>query len=161
MRSLFTSWIDRRAGLSSPLVRVRATVRARMRTRGDEGWTLIEMLVVISLVMILASMALTQYRNSVQYAKEAALRSNLFIMREAIDQYYADKAKYPDSLETLVSEKYLRAVPEGSDHAAERLGNRSGRARTGRRLTTTTGIYDVKSTAQGTALDGSRFADWE
>src|SRR6188472_2664292 len=84
----------------------------RQRAGSDAGWTLIEMLVVVSLVMILASMALTQYRNSVQYAKEAALRSNLFIMREAIDQYYADKGKYPDSLETLVSERYLRAVPK-------------------------------------------------
>src|SRR6187549_2744700 len=79
--------------------------------RSDDGWTLIELLVVISLIMILASMALVQYRNSITAVKEATLRSQLFIMRDAIDQYYADKGKYPESIQSLVSESYLRAVP--------------------------------------------------
>src|SRR3990172_5120814 len=79
--------------------------------RRDQGWTLVELLVVISLIMILASMALVQYRNSITFAKEATLRGQLFQMRDAIDQYYADKGKYPDSLQTLVSEGYLRSVP--------------------------------------------------
>ena len=61
--------------------------RLLRRSASDRGWTLIELLVVISLVMILASLALTQYRNAVRSAKEAALRSDLFLMREAIDQY--------------------------------------------------------------------------
>ena len=131
----------------------------RQRPVSDAGWTLIEMLVVVSLVMILASMALTQYRNSVQYAKEAALKSNLFIMREAIDQYYADKAKYPDSLETLVSERYLRAVPKDpitkeSDWETVQAEPEPGT------LSTATGIYDVKSVAPGNALDNTRYADW-
>ena len=60
--------------------------RARSRRR-DGGWTLIELMVVIALIMILSTMALVQYRNSVTYAKEATLRSQLFIMRDAIDQY--------------------------------------------------------------------------
>src|SRR5690349_3713878 len=76
------------------------------------GWTLIELLIVISLIMILSSVALAAYRNSVVNAKEATLKANLMQMREAIDQYYADKGKYPDSLETLVSEQYLRTVPK-------------------------------------------------
>ena len=84
----------------------------RRRARPDEGWTLIEMLVVLSLIMILTSVAMTQYRNSVQAAKEGALRSNLYQMRDAIDQYYADKNKYPESLETLVSERYMRSIPK-------------------------------------------------
>ncbi len=84
--------------------------------RGDSGWTLIELLIVISIIMILAALALTQYRNSILYAKEAALNSDLFLMRDAIDQYYADKGKYPESLQTLVSESYLRVDPARSVH---------------------------------------------
>ena len=86
--------------------------RPRADGRDETGWTLIEMLVVLSLIMILTSVAMTQYRNSVQTAREGALRSNLFQMRDAIDQYYADKNKYPESLETLVSDHYLRAIPK-------------------------------------------------
>src|SRR4051812_341740 len=78
----------------------------------DHGWTLIELLVVLSLIMILASLALTQYRNAIVQAKEAAMRSDLFLMRDAIDQYYADKGKYPESLDALVSEHYLRVIPK-------------------------------------------------
>ena len=137
--------------------RVRQLIR---RSAADRGWTLIELLVVISLVMILASLALTQYRNTIRSAKEAALRSNLFLMREAIDQFYADKGKYPDSLDALVSERYLRAVPKDpitdlSDswqtvQADPEPGSVSASA----------GIYDVKSGSNDTALDGSRYADW-
>jgi len=110
--------------------------------------------------MILASLALTQYRNSIRSAKEAVLRSNLFLMREAIDQFYADKGKYPDSLDALVSERYLRAVPkdpitDSSDswqtvQADPEPGSVSASA----------GIYDVKSGSNDTASDGSRYADW-
>src|SRR3954463_2286135 len=81
-------------------------------SRRPNGWTLIELLIVISIIMILASMSLVTYRNSVTLAKEAAVRSDLFMMRDAIDQYYADKGKYPESLQALVSENYLRAVPK-------------------------------------------------
>jgi len=131
----------------------------RQRAGSDAGWTLIEMLVVVSLVMILASMALTQYRNSVQYAKEAALRSDLFMMREAIDQYYADKGKYPDSLETLVSERYLRAVPKDPITKEPNWETVQAEPEPGT-LSTATGIYDVKSVAPGNALDNTRYADW-
>src|SRR6185295_14728692 len=83
------------------------------RFREADGFTLIELLVVISLVMILSSVAMSSYRQSVIAAKEAALKSDLFHMRDAIDQYFADKTKYPDSLQALVSEGYLRAIPKG------------------------------------------------
>src|SRR5438094_70235 len=85
---------------------------AACRLQPDSGWTLIELLIVISIIMILAAMSLATYRNSVTLAKEAALRSDLFMMKDAIDQYYADKGKYPDSLQTLVSDSYLRAIPK-------------------------------------------------
>jgi general secretion pathway protein G len=134
--------------------------RSRSRaSRRDEGWTLIELLVVLSLIMILTSMALTQYRNSVLYAKEASLRSDLFQMRDAIDQYYADKNKYPESLETVVSEHYLRAVPKDPITNATDWQTVPAEAEPGT-VSTTSGVYDVKSNSQDAAIDGSRYADW-
>lgn len=128
--------------------------------KGDRGWTMIELLIVISIILILSALALTSYRNSVTIAKEAALRSNLFVMREAIDQYYADKGKYPDSLQTLVSENYLRAIPKDPiTDSADTWQTEEAEPQPGSN-TAEAGIYEVKSGAGGTALDGSAFADW-
>ena len=126
----------------------------------DHGWTLIELLIVISIVMILAAMALTQYRNSILYAKEAALKSDLFLMRDAIDQYYADKGKYPESLQTLVSDSYLRALPRDPfTNSADTWTTTTADPQPGQ-LSSQTGIYDVKSGSDMNASDGSRYADW-
>ena len=124
------------------------------------GFTLIELLVVISLISILAAMAVVQYRNSIQRTEEAVLKTNLFRMRDAIDQYYADKGKYPSSLDALVSEQYLRKIPDDpftktadswqTVPAEPDPGNPSAEP----------GIYDVKSGAQGQAIDGSNYSDW-
>ena len=128
--------------------------------RRDSGWTLIELLIVITLVMILATLALTQYRGSILAAKEAALKSDLFLMRDAIDQYYADKGRYPESLQTLVSESYLRAIPKDPfTNSADTWQTVNAEPEPGM-TSTTTGIYDVKSGAEGAASDGSRYADW-
>ena len=78
----------------------------------DRGFTLIELLVVMSIMMILASTALAQYKNAIIRTKEAVLAEDLFRMRDAIDQYNADKGQYPDSLDALVSAGYLRRLPE-------------------------------------------------
>jgi general secretion pathway protein G len=137
------------------------TSLSRWRSSARErGFTLIELLVVIALISILAAMAVVQYRNSIQRTQEATLKTDLFRMRDAIDQYYADKGKYPSSLDALVSDGYMRKVPEdpftkSSDSwqtvpAEPDPGNPSAEA----------GIYDVKSGAQGQALDGSNFVDW-
>jgi len=132
----------------------------RQHRRSESGWTLIELLVVLSLIMILASLGLVQYRNSVQTAREATLRANLMIMRDAIDQYYADKAKYPESLSALVSEGYMRAIP------VDKITNSSDTWQTvpapsePGSLAVSAGIYDVKSGSADTALDNSRYADW-
>ena len=80
--------------------------------RGQSGFTLIELLVVLSLISILAAMGMVQHRNSVLKAQEATLKTDLFHMRDAIDQYFADKGKYPASLDALVSDNYLRKIPE-------------------------------------------------
>jgi general secretion pathway protein G len=86
-------------------------MKTRRDTRANEaGWTLIELMVVMSLIIVLSTLALAQYKNSIRQTKEAVLKADLFHMREAIDQYYADKGSYPSSLQTLESEGYLRGV---------------------------------------------------
>jgi general secretion pathway protein G len=128
----------------------------------DRGWTLIELMIVISIVMILAAMSLTTYRNSVRLAKEAALRSDLFMMREAIDQYYADKGKYPEGLQNLVSENYLRSVPKDPfTESADSWQTVEAEPQPGASSNTAEpGVYDVKSGSDGSAIDGSKFSDW-
>src|SRR5215510_13326923 len=91
-----------------------ATVRgsgSKVEQQGAAGFTLIESMVVMSLIVILAGVGVTIYANSVTRAKEAVLKEDLYRIRDAIDQYYADKNKYPSSLDELVSAKYLRAMP--------------------------------------------------
>ena len=138
----------------------RPTLRRWQTSARERGFTLIELLVVIALISILAAMAIVQYRNAIQRTQEATLKTNLFRMRDAIDQYYADKGKYPSALDALVSDGYLRKVPEdpmtkSTDSwqtvpAEPDPGNPSAEP----------GIYDVKSGAQGQSLDGSNFVDW-
>ena len=138
------------------------TSNFKLRTwrRNDHGWTLVELLIVITLIMILASLALTQYRNSITSTKEAAMKSDLFLMRDAIDQYYADKGKYPESLQALVSENYLRTIPvDPFTRSADTWQTENADPDPGS-VSASTGIYDVKSGFDGTALDGSRYADW-
>lgn len=130
------------------------------RRRSDQGWTLIELLVVISLIMILASLAMNQYRTSIRHAEEAALKSNLYRMRDAIDQYYADKGQYPSSLQTLVSEGYLRDVPIDTITKSKETWTTVPAEADPSRPTTDPGIYDIKSGSEATALDGTRYSDW-
>ena len=129
--------------------------------RDARGFTLIELLIVITLITILATMGIVQYRNSVQSTREAILSTDLFRMRDAIDQYYADKAKYPDSLQTLVSEQYLRQLPmdpftESADSwqtvpAEPEPGSTSASA----------GIFDIKSGSElSSPFTGDRYSDW-
>ena len=110
--------------------------------------------------MILAALSMVTYRNSVTLAKEAALRSDLMLMRDSIDQYYADKGKYPDSLQTLVSEGYMRAIPKDPiTNSADTWQTEEAEVQPGS-SSAEPGIYNVKSGDPGTALDGSRYADF-
>jgi general secretion pathway protein G len=116
--------------------------------------------VVISLITILAGMGVVQYKNSVVRAQEATLRTDLFRMRDAIDQYYADKGKYPASLDALVSEGYLRKLPEDPITKSADTWQTVPAEPDPNNPNAEPGIYDVKSGAQGTALDGSSYLDW-
>jgi len=86
-----------------------------MRTRpfkpSQKGFTLIELIIVFTLIGILVGLALPSYQTGTRRAREAVLKENLFILRTLINQYYTDKMKYPASLQTLVDEGYLREIP--------------------------------------------------
>jgi len=136
-------------------------MRTRQLLRGAKGFTLIEVLVVISLIFVLAGMALIQYQNSIRRSKEAVLKQDLFRMRDAIDQFYADKNKYPSSLEELVTEKYLRSIPQdpftGSADTWQTVMSEPDPLNP----SAMPGIYDVKSGSEETALDGTKYSEWE
>ncbi|HTI39207.1 MAG TPA: type II secretion system protein [Vicinamibacterales bacterium] len=130
------------------------------RRRAEAGFTLVELLVVISLISILAAMAIVNYRNGVLRSQEAVLKQDLFRMRDAIDQYYADKGKYPSSLDSLVSDGYLRAVPEDPITKSKDTWQTVPAEPDPNNPSAEPGVYDIKSGAPGTALDGSNYADW-
>jgi len=126
----------------------------------SKGFTLMELLVVVSLISILAAIGLTGYRNSVIIAKEAVLREDLFRLRDAIDQHYADKEEYPASLDDLVSGTYLREIPIDPFTRSRDTWQTTLAEPDPNNPTATIGIYDVKSGSEETALDGSKYSDW-
>jgi general secretion pathway protein G len=129
--------------------------------RGNAGFTLIEMLVVITLIFVLAGMALVQYRTSVTRAREAVLKENLVRLREAIDQFYADKNKYPTTLDELVTEKYIRAVPPDPFTQTTDTWQTVMSEPDPLNPSAQPGIFDVKSGYEGVALDGTNYTDWD
>jgi general secretion pathway protein G len=122
--------------------------------RKRAGFTLIELLVVMAVLAILASMVAPRYLSRVDDARETVLRQNLVGMRTAIDQFYRDKARYPETLDELVVQRYIRAVP--LDPITKRLDSwvlippkEASK-----------GIFDVKSGATQRARDGTDYASW-
>ena len=124
------------------------------------GFTMIEMLMVMTLIVILAGLGMVQYRSSVLRAEEAVLKENLFRLRDAIDQYYADKTKYPGSLGDLVSEGYIREVPKDPMTQSADSWQSTPAEPDANNPASSVGIYDVKSGSDQTALDGTRFSEW-
>ena len=131
-----------------------------VRVRRQDGFTLIELLIVIALITILATMGLVQYQNSIKSTKEAVLSTDLFRMRDAIDQYYADKNKYPASLDALVSDGYMRKIPEDPITQSADTWQTVPAEPDPSNPSSEPGIYDVKSGATGTALDGRSYSDF-
>jgi general secretion pathway protein G len=137
----------------TPLLR---TANGRPSTlRRALAFTLVELLVVMAIIATLLTLALPRYFGSVDRAKEAVLRENLSTMRDTIDKFLSDTGRYPDSMDELVSKRYLRNIP--IDPITESP------------LTwipvappdpTKTGVADVKSGAQGRSRDGTNYVDW-
>lgn len=119
------------------------------------GFTLIELIVVFLIIAILLTLALPRYFSSIDRSKEAVLKENLFQMRDAIGKYYGDKGKYPESLEALVSDKYLRKLPV--DPLTE---SATTWVVVPPQDTEKSGVYDIKSGAEGKAADGTAFSEW-
>jgi general secretion pathway protein G len=135
-------------------------LRSRRRIAGTRGFTLIELMVVIALIAVLAGMGVVQYRNSIVRTREAVLKEDLFRMRDAIDQYYADKAKYPTNLDALVSDGYLRQVPKDPiTNSAESWQTVPSEPDPGN-PEAEPGIFDVKSGSEATSIDGSKYSEW-
>ena len=127
--------------------------------RGWRGFTLIELLVVISMISILAAMGIAQYRNSVRRAQEATLKTDLFHMRDAIDQYYADKGRYPATLESLVTDGYLRKIPVDPITNSADTWETEPAPSDPANPSAEPGVYNVKSGATGTSMDGTAYSE--
>ena len=121
----------------------------------QHGFTLIELLVVMAIVATLLTIAVPRYFVSIDRSREAVLKENLWQIRDAIGKYHADKGRYPESLQVLATEQYLRKVPIDPVTQSEMtwvVVPVPG--------TETAGVFDVRSGAQGKSTDGSDFATW-
>jgi general secretion pathway protein G len=125
--------------------------------RDRRGFTFVEMLIVVSIIGILATIALPSFQTAVIRAKEAALKENLFVLRDVIDQFYSDQEKYPSTLADLVEKRYLRRVPADPitgqsdswtfEYATDEQGQENG-------------IVDVRSGSEQTGLNGVPYREW-
>ena len=134
--------------------------RERRARRRERGWTLIELVVVMAIIAVLAALATVGARNAVLLSKEATLKEDLFRMRDAIDQYYADKGKYPADLQALVTDQYMREVPIDPISQSRDTWQTIPAEPDPANPSAEPGLYDVKSGAPGQALDGRSFSDW-
>lgn len=134
--------------------------RRRRRRGAAAGFTLIELLVVVAIIGIVVTVAAGQYVRSIQKAKEAVLKEDLYIMRQAINQFFADKQKYPSDLQALVEERYLRAIPVDPVTNSPETWVTEAAATDERDISTEPGISDVRSGAEGAALDGTSYSEW-
>ena len=121
---------------------------------------MIELMVVLALISLLATMGLAQYRQSVVYSREAVLKQDLFQLRDAIDQYYADKGQWPSTLDALVSDGYVRKLPDDPFTRSSTSWQTVPAEPDPNNPTAEAGVYDVKSGSDATALDGTKYADW-
>lgn len=119
------------------------------------GFTLVELLVVMAILMLLITVAAPRYFNGVERAKESALKQTLAVVRDAIDKFHADNARYPESLEELAERKYIRTVPQDPITESSETWQivAPDEDMPGE-------LYDLHSGAEGQAADGSLYAEW-
>ncbi len=129
--------------------------------RGSRGFTLLELLIVVALIGIVSTLVIPTFRQTPKKAREAVLKEDLYTLRDVIDQYFSDKGKYPESLQSLVDDGYLRKIPvdpftgssdtwqvetaPGGEEDTEEGGG---------------GVYDVHSGSPEQGLDGSSYSEW-
>lgn len=129
------------------------------RAARDAGFTLLELMIVMAIMGVLLSIAQPSLRQSIVKARESVLREDLFQMREAIDQYYADNGKYPDQLADLINEQdrsrsYLRGIPKDPfTNAQDWITVAPAEGSEG-------GVFDVHSASPFIATDGSAYNTW-
>lgn len=123
--------------------------------RLKRGFTLIELLVVMSIIALLLALALPRYFGHIDKSREVILKQDLAVMRDAIDKFHGDKGRYPESLEELVETHYLRAIPIDPITEAPNAW-----VAVPPPADETGAVYDVKSSAPGTAKDGTAFTEW-
>lgn len=123
--------------------------------RTFSGFTLIELMVVLAILMLLLTVAAPRYFSGVDRAKEVALKQNLAVMREAVDKFYGDQSRYPHTLEELMERKYIRAIPVDPLTESTKTWIIVPPSDD-----TPGGLYDLHSGATGTATDGSHYGDW-
>ncbi len=121
----------------------------------ENGFTIIEMMTVIAIIGILATIAVPSFQRSVIRAKEASLRSSLFALRDVIDQYYADHGDYPQALDSLVQKRYIRAVPMDPFTRANDTWILIAPESEG-----LSGVYDVHSGSDKISLYGTPYNEW-
>ena len=126
--------------------------------RDQQGFSLLELMIAMFILIILLSVALPAYQRSVQHAKETVLKENLWQMRRSIDQYQADKGKLPQSLQDLVSEKYLREMPVDPIKEAAEWNEIQGEDTTS--PDKEQGLIDVRSTAEGDDSQGKPYTEY-
>ena len=122
------------------------------------GFTLLELMIVISIIIILASVALPQYQKTIMHARESVLRNDLFSMRSLIDQYSADKGKLPQSLEDLVTAGYVREIPTDPI-----TNQKDWTVDTGEDAYSTeggSGVTNVHSASSDISTDGTPYSEW-
>jgi general secretion pathway protein G len=136
----------------------------KMRMKPDlrPGFTLIEMIIVFTLIGILVGLGLPQFQNAAKRAREAVLKEDLFLMRKLINQYYLDKNKYPANLQTLVDEEYLKKIPEDPITGSSQTWVEIPQDLTDDEIMANVipGIMDVQSGSDEKSLDGTPYRSW-
>jgi general secretion pathway protein G len=131
-----------------------------MRKRLARGFTLIELMVVMAIISVLLAIAIPIYQKSITRAKESVLRNNLFTIRTMIDEYTVDKQKAPESLQELVTDGYLRQIPQDPLTNSDQTWRIIMEDTPVGGANSNPGIFDVRSGSDQKSLDGTAYSDW-